>query len=128
MRNIHRLLIVLFLTATACLAAPLTQGGLKGTWDCTSATMLNDGKPGNVARLKPGSMTYTFTPDGKWTMQAGDLTHTKKSGNWVLRGTELVLRFDNGAPYQDWQATVSDDKTELIVRDSKFLLKFLRIS
>ena len=106
----------------------LTQTALIGVWDCKTAAMNNHGKPGAGIEFKPRSMVYTFRNDGKWAMEAGDSTHTKKSGAYQLHGSELILKNQDGSNYQDWKTDLSTDGTSLLVIDKKLVLTFVRVT
>ena len=108
-------------------ALAVTSTALAGTWDCRTVAMNDHGKPGAGINLKPHSLMFTFTTDGKWNMVGNGATQTTKSGNYHVRGTELILTNEDGSKYQDWQAQISDDANSLQVNDKKLFEMFNRV-
>jgi hypothetical protein len=90
---------------------------------------MNDhGKPGAGINFKPQSLTFTFTTDGRWSMVGNGATQTTKSGEYMVRGTELILTNEDGSQYQNWHAQLSDDSNNLQVNDKKMFEMFQRVS
>ncbi len=89
---------------------------------------MNDkGHPGAGITFKPHSLLFTFTVDGKWSMEGNGATQTKKSGTYELSKTRLLLKNPDGSIYQDWQTTLSDDAKALQVNDHKLFETFEKI-
>ncbi len=89
--------------------------------------MNNDGHPGAGITFKPHSLVFTFTADGKWSMEGNGATQTRKSGNYEIRGTRLLLRNSDGSKYQDWQTDLGNDGNSLQVNDKKLFEIFEKI-
>jgi hypothetical protein len=94
-------------------AEPLSRTTIIGTWDTKEIIMITAGKAGGDYKVDPGSFVYTFTDDGHWTMQS---KKTKHSGKYVLQGSELILKNEDGSIYQDWQADLRSDGTSLLLK------------
>jgi hypothetical protein len=97
----------------AAYAESLSQTALVGTWDTKTIVMLDQGKPKVQYKVDPRSFVYTFSSDGKWTMQG---KKTKHNGAYRLQGSELILINEDGSTYQDWKADLESNGTSLLLK------------
>lgn len=118
---------IAFFAALPGYAVSITATALTGTWDCRTAAMNDSGHPGSGITFKPHSLVFTFTADGKWSMEGNGATQTRKSGRYEIRGIRLVLKNSDGSKYQDWQTDLSDDGKSLQVNDKKLFEIFEKI-
>jgi hypothetical protein len=52
-------------------------------------------------------------------MEAADPGHTKLTGAYTIKGSELILTKSDGTPYQDFQVQVTDGGTAMTLSDSR---------
>jgi hypothetical protein len=94
-------------------AESLSQTAITGTWDTKEIAMITNGEARAKYAINPGSFVYTFTDDGKWVMQS---KKTKHSGKYLLKASELILKNNDGSTYQDWQADLRSNGTNLLLK------------
>ena len=121
---------VIFSILLSTLTVPLFASGasidklaLVGSWDYTTYTMVEEGKPEGTIQFKPRSMVFTYHDDGTWQMQADDATHTHRSGTYeLLHGSELIEKNLDESTYQDFQVEMSADGKSMLLRDKRSLI------
>jgi hypothetical protein len=124
------IVLLLTLAASAVLAfgEPLSRQQLAGRWDTTSYTIMADSLPGETVHMEPGTMVFTYRPDGAWSMEAADPGHTKLSGTYTIKGSELILTKADGTPYQDFQVQITDSGTGMTLSDSRSRLTATKLN
>jgi hypothetical protein len=115
-------LVLPFVIADLASAAPLDKSNLVGTWNYTSYTLLEDGRPSGTAHFAPGALVFTYREDGTWEMEAADATHTRLSGSYEIRGSELIMKKADGSPYQDFQVEMDNQGQEMTMRDKRSIV------
>ena len=108
-------------------ATSIAPASLSGSWELRTACMNDHGRPGACIEMKPGSLQFTFVPDGKWSSAAQDPNRTKKAGTYEVRANKLILKNSDGSLYQNWQPNLSDDGQQFIVVDKQLIETFVRI-
>jgi hypothetical protein len=112
----------LLVLAFCCVVAPVASAnsfdrtGLIGKWDCTSLTNLQDGRPFGTVHFNPGVMSYTYSDDGTWVMEAQISKHTKLNGRYEIHGSELVMRNADGSLYEDFKVEIKDKGKEVVFK------------
>jgi hypothetical protein len=96
---------------------PLDKTVLIGTWDYTSYTALQNGKPAGTVQFKPRTMVFTYREDGTWEMKAADTSRTKLNGSYDLHGMELIMKKADGSAYQDFEIQLEHDGRAMIMKD-----------
>jgi hypothetical protein len=115
-------LVIPILTSHAVLAETPDKTALIGMWDYASYTGLENGKPLGTLNFKPNTMVFTYQRDGTWEMRAADATHTALAGTYELRGTELILKKQDGSLYLDFQVELKNDGKVIVLRDKRSII------
>jgi hypothetical protein len=116
------LFLSLYLRVPFTYAASLDKTALAGTWDYTTYTLLEKGKPAGTVQFKPRTMLFTYREDGTWEMEANDATHTKMNGSCEVHGNELILKKVDGSLYQDFDVELKNDGKAMNLKDKKSII------
>jgi len=116
------LLLIGIAASLAYATATLDKAALIGTWDYTSYTTLQKGKPSGIVHFAPGTLVFTYRENGTWEMEAANSRHTRHNGTFEVKGNELIMKNSDGSSYQDFQVEMSDDKNEMTMRDHQSIV------
>ena len=124
MRVITLLAIFTFCLPFALIASTKTldKAALIGTWDYTSYTLIQKGKPSGTLQFKPHTMLFTYHEDGTWEMEASDSTHTTHNGSFEIHGSELIMKKADGSPYQDCDVELTDNGKQMVLKDKRSII------
>jgi hypothetical protein len=111
-----------FMIAQMASADPLGKAALIGTWDYTSYTLIQKGKPSGTLQFKPHTMLFTYHEDGTWEMEASDSTHTTHNGSFEIHGSELIMKKADGSPYQDCDVELTDNGKQMVLKDKRSII------
>ena len=121
-------LIPLLLGAQLATPAPISKATIAGTWDCTTLTAIEKGKPSGTVRFNPGNIVFAYGGDESWQMESiRSHTHTKLNGRFELHENELILRKTDGSVYQDFHVDLKDDGKTLIMKDDGSIISASKV-
>lgn len=127
-RKVNVFLAIVFClgAAQSACAQSLDGAALVGSWDYTSYTLIENGKPSGTVQFKPRSMLFTYRADRTWQMEASDLTHTRLSGGYELHGSELIMKKADGSLYQDFMVGLLRDGQEMTLKDKRSIITAIK--